>query len=68
MFRHFYVELPQLHANAIPRLVTFEWPMRVEGCEGRADFFAALHFASYQPKLIKVEETKRPFSFGSINF
>ena len=68
VLRHLYVELPQLHANAIARLATFEWAMRAEGCEGRADFFAALHFASCQPKLIKVEGRKRPLSFESVNF
>ena len=68
VLRHFYVELPQLHANAIARLATFEWALQAEGCEGRADFFAALHFASCQPKLITIEGMKRPLSFGSINF
>ena len=41
----FYMELLQLHVNAITCLSTFEWAMWAEGCEGRADFFAALYFA-----------------------
>ena len=46
VFYHFYMELPQLHANAIAHLATFEWAMWAEGCEGRVDFFMALHYAS----------------------
>ena len=42
--------------------------MRAEGCEGWVDFFVALHFASCQPKMIKGEGTKRPLSFGNVNF
>ena len=68
VFCHYYVELLQLHANAIAILATFEWAMLAEGCEGRADFFAALHFASCQPKMIKGDGTKRPIISGSVNF
>ena len=39
VLRHYYVELPRLHSNAIARLATFEWAMWAEGCEGRADLF-----------------------------
>ena len=65
---HFYVVLSQLSANAITHLAIFEWAMWEEGCEGRAELFAATHEASHQLKpLIEGGETKA-LCFGSVNF
>ncbi|KAG8048687.1 hypothetical protein GUJ93_ZPchr0009g632 [Zizania palustris] len=60
----FHVELPQLSPNAVARLAIFEWAMRAEGCEGRAEVFAEMHEALCQPK----KKDGRVLAFGSINF
>ncbi|KAG8065038.1 hypothetical protein GUJ93_ZPchr0004g38983 [Zizania palustris] len=65
----FHVTLPQLSPNAIARLAIFEWALRAEGCEGRAEIFAALHRASCQPKTyLGPGGEKIVVAFGSINF
>ncbi|KAG8095693.1 hypothetical protein GUJ93_ZPchr0013g37754 [Zizania palustris] len=60
----FHLELPQLSPNAVARLAIFEWAMRAEGCEGRAEVFAEMHEALCQPK----KKDGRVLAFGSINF
>ena len=37
VLHHFYVELSKISTNAIACLAIFEWFMRAEGCEGRAE-------------------------------
>ncbi|KAG8051152.1 hypothetical protein GUJ93_ZPchr0009g1295 [Zizania palustris] len=65
----FHVTLPQLSPNAVARLAIFEWALRAEGCEGRAEIFAALHRASCQPKtFVGSGGEKVVVAFGSINF
>ena len=51
VLRHYFMELPKLSVCTNARLAIFEWAMQAEGCEGHAEFFAALHEANYQPKL-----------------
>ncbi|KAG8088606.1 hypothetical protein GUJ93_ZPchr0010g10569 [Zizania palustris] len=60
----FHLELLQLSPNAVARLAIFEWAMRAEGCEGRAEVFAEMHEALCQPK----KKGGRVLAFGSINF
>lgn len=68
VIRYFYVELPQLSANAIARLAIFKWAMRAEGYEWRVKLFTAIHEASYQPKTWMEDGETRTLSFGSVNF
>ena len=68
MLRYYFVELPQLSMNIIARLAIFEWAMQAEGCEGRVEFFAALHEANCQSKLQMEGGVKKALSFASVNF
>lgn len=68
VLRYFYVELPQLHVNAIVRLAIFEWAMRANGCEGRVDLFVTLHYASCEPKTRTEDGVMKALSFRRVNF
>ncbi|KAG8050974.1 hypothetical protein GUJ93_ZPchr0009g1420 [Zizania palustris] len=69
VLKAYNLELPQLSPNAVARLAVFEWAMRAEGCEGRADVFVALHDANCQPKPREgTDRVKRALAFGSANF
>ena len=48
---YFYVELPQLSANAIAHLTIFKLTMQAKGCEGRADLFTLIHEVNCQLKM-----------------